>query len=185
MKEADKEPKQLSLDQMLKELREEYWKSVSEAREEEAREGVELFTFWLGEERYGIDLIYCRHLLKVPKIVRLPQIPEHILGVFNLRGEIVPALDLRRLFGMKISPPSENSRLLVVEVKEIMIALFLDWIDDIIFMELKELQPISGKETGVPAQYLKGYFPPASEGERMLIYLDLEQLLASEKLIES
>jgi len=182
MKETGKQ-EELSLDKILNRLREEYWKSITEPEAKESKERVELFTFWLAEERYGVDLFLSRHLLKIPKIVKLPQVPDYILGVFNLRGEIVPVLDLRKLFGMKVSPGTENSRLLVVEAKGVVIALFLERIGDIIFADTKNLQAISTEETGVPAQYLKGYFLGAAEEEKMLIYLDLEQLLSSEKLV--
>jgi len=183
MKSMDQEKEELSLDKILNRLREEYWKSIIEPEEKVSKERVELFTFWLGEERYGMDLALGRHLLKMPKIVKLPQVPEYLLGVFNLRGEIVAVLDLRRLFGMKISPQTENSRLLVAEAKGVVIALYLDRIGDIMIYDLKGLQAISGEETGVPAQYLKGYFPADGEAGKMLIYLDLEQLLGSEKLV--
>ncbi len=183
MKELDrqKEEKELALDKILVRLREEYWKSVTEPEEKESKERVELFTFWLGEEKYGVGLSLGRHLLKIPKIVKLPQVPEYLLGVFNLRGEIVAVLDLRRLFGIKLSDPSENSRLLVVESQGVTIALYLDRIGDILIEDLKELQAISTEETGIPSQFLKGYFI-SPEQEKMLIYLDLEQLLGSEKL---
>jgi len=186
MKPNKKQEDELSLGKILSRLREEYWRSITEPEEKETRERVELFTFFLGEERYGLDLALSRHLLKIPRIVKLPQTPPYLLGVFNLRGEIVPALDLRRLFGIKLSPQTENSRLLVVEARGITIALYLDRIGDIVLEDLKNLQALSGEETGVPAQYIKGYFRAEVESgkeSKMLIYLDLEQLLSSEKLV--
>jgi len=176
-------PEDLSLNSILERLRQEYWKNLSEAGEQQSQEGVELLTFWLGDECYGVDLALSRHLLKLPKIVKLPQVPEYVLGVCNLRGEIVPVMDLRKLFGVKLSPESADSRLLVVEAKGIMAAMFLDRVGDIIFAETKNLRKATGEESVIPSQYLKGYFVPGEEKDKLLIYLDLGQLLSSEKLV--
>jgi len=173
----------LSLNNILDRLRQEYWKNLSERGTEEKQEGVELLSFWLGDENYGVDLSFSRHLLQMPRIVKLPRVPAHISGVFNLRGDIVAVLDLRVLFGMKASALTDDSRLLVVESKGVSIALLLDRIGDIIFAETKNLQKITSEQISIPSQFLKGYFLPSREKEKILIYLDLEQLLASEKIV--
>lgn len=176
-------PEDLSLNSILERLRKEYWKNLSDPGEQEKQEGVELLTFWLGDEHYGVDLKLSRHLLKLPKVVKLPQVPPYILGVCNLRGEIVPVMDLRKLFGLKLSPESGDSRLLVVEARGIMAAVFLDRVGDIIFAENKNLVKGAGEETAIPSHYLKGYFMSEQAKGRILIYLDLEQLLTSESLV--
>jgi purine-binding chemotaxis protein CheW len=176
-------PEDLSLNSILERLRQEYWKNLSDAGEEQSQEGVELLTFWLGDEYYGVDLALSRHLLKLPKIVKLPQVPLYVLGVCNLRGEIVPVMDLRRLFGQKLGLETQDSRLLVVEARGITAAIWLDRVGDIIFAETKNLRKATGEETVIPTQYLKGYFMARDEKEKLLIYLDLGQLLSSEKLV--
>ena len=143
---------------------------------------MELLTFWLGDEHYGVDLSLCRHLLKPPKIVKLPQVPEYLLGIFNLRGDVVPVMDLRRMFRLKLSEITADSRLLVVDAKGVQTALFLDRVGDIIFAENKRPQKVTGEESAIPAQFLKGYFLPQEEKQKILIYLDLVQLLSSEKM---
>jgi len=182
MKKEQLHEESLSLNKILEKLRQEYWKNLAEAEQEEKQEGVELLTFWMGDENYGVDLSLSRHLLKLPKIVRLPQVKDYVLGIFNLRGDIVPALDLRRLFGLTIADSSPDSRLLVAESRGIQVAIFLDRIGDIVFAENKNLQKLTGEETPVPSEYLKGYFLPQERKGKILIYLDLEQLIASEKL---
>jgi purine-binding chemotaxis protein CheW len=176
-------PEDLSLNSILDRLRQEYWNNLSEVGEQQSQEGVELLTFWLGSEYYAVDLALSRHLLKLPKIVRLPQVPRYVLGVCNLRGEIVPVMDLRILFGLKLAPESADSRLLVVEAKGIMAAIWLDRVGDIIFAETKNLRKATGEESVIPSQYLKGYFVPVEEKDKLLIYLDLGQLLSSEQLV--
>jgi len=173
----------LSLTKILEKLRQEYWQNLAEAEEKEKQEGVELLTFWMSGENYGVDLNLSRHLLKPPKIVRLPQVKDYVLGIFNLRGDIVPALDLRRLFGLKITEPTPDTRLLVVEAKGVQAAILLDRIGDIVFAENKNLQKITGEQTPIPSDYLKGYFLPQDPKGKILIYLDLEQLISSEKLV--
>jgi purine-binding chemotaxis protein CheW len=184
MKKNAKEVDSQSLNNILGRLRLEYWKNLSDTQEQEKQEGVELLTFWLADEHYGVDLSLSRHLLKLPKIVKLPQVNPYIMGVFNLRGDIVPAIDLRKMFGLKETAVSEDSRLLVVEAKSIMVALFLDRIGDIIFAEKKKLQAVAPDKTAIPTQFLKGYFLSEDQKGKMLIYLDLEQLLTSQQLAE-
>jgi purine-binding chemotaxis protein CheW len=173
----------ISLNDILERLRNEYWKNISEREIEEKLEGFELLTFWLADENYGVDLSFSRHLLKIPRIVKLPQVPAYISGVFNLRGDIIAVLDLRVLFGMQVATLTDNSRLLVVESKGVSIALLLDRIGDIVLAETKNLQKITTEQISIPSQFLKGYFLPSREKEKILIYLDLEQLLASEKIV--
>lgn len=177
MSSENKENRVGSLTEMLQELRQEYWRGLAEAPELKKKEGVELLTFWLGEEHYGVDLTLARHILKVPKLVPIPQVPKYILGIFNLRGEIIPVLDLKMRFGFGATGIGEQSRLVVVEAKGVVIGLLVDRIGDIVFGEWGKLQEISKKEGWIPAQFLKGYFLPAQEPEKMLIYLDLEKLL--------
>jgi len=190
MKKNQTEQDSQSLNSILEKLRQEYWKNLSETEQEGKQEGVELLTFWLGEEHYGVDLSFSRHLLKLPRIVKLPHAQDWVIGIFNLRGDIVPALDLRRLFGLRLSETGPDSRLLVVEAKGVQSAVLLDRVGDIIFAENKSLQKSTGKESSIPAQFLKGYFLPERlaassaerEKEKIIIWLDLEQLLGSEKL---
>jgi len=178
MPSENKDKSVASLSEILESLRQEYWRGLSETGELKKKEGVELLTFWMGEEHYGVDLTNCRHILKVPKLVPIPQVPKFILGIFNLQGEIIPVLDLRKMFGMESASLSEKSRLLVVEIQGITTALLIDQIGDIVFGEWQNLQKITKKEGWIPSQYLKGYFLPSQEQEKLLIYLDLEKLLS-------
>jgi len=178
MPPENKDKSIFSLSEMLENLRQEYWRGLSESGELKKKEGVELLSFWMKEEHYGVELTNCRHILKVPKLVPLPQVPKYILGIFNLQGEIIPVLDLRKMFGMESASITEHSRLLVVEVKGITTALLIDQIGDIVFGEWQNLQKITKKEGWIPSKYLKGYFLPGQEQEKLLIYLDLEKLLS-------
>ena len=172
---------------ILEQMKEEYWRGLSEAEADTQEAQLQLVTFWLGDEFYAVDAPLCKSIIKVPNIVRVPQVPEHVLGVVNLRGRITSVVDLRRLFQLKLNPLSELARLIVVEAGEVSTALVTERVVEITNRPEAGLQaPMTGS-TQVRAEFVKGYYEEEAEVEGqakkvLLIYLDLEKVLNSREL---
>ena len=172
---------------ILEQMKEEYWHGLSEAEEKTQEAQLQLITFWLAGEFYGADAALCKNIIKVPGIVRVPQVPDHVLGVVNLRGRITSVVDLRRLFKLKETPLTEKARLLVVETGEINTALLTEQVMEITSRPEAALQaPLPGS-TQMRSEFVRGYYQePAAEGQDkgpLLIYLDLEKILLSKDMI--
>ena len=172
---------------ILEQMKEEYWKGLSEGGEEAQEAQLQVVTFWLAGEFYAVDAVLCKSIIKVPGIVRVPQVPAHVLGVINLRGRITSVVDLRRLFGLKEDPLGEKARLLVVEVGEIATAVVTEEVAEITLRPQAGLQPPAPGSTQMRTEFVKGYFQETApaEGEAkksLLIYLDLEKILRSREM---
>ena len=83
-------------------------------------------TFFLRDDEIGIPILQCREIVRALAITRVPEAPEHVRGVLNLRGRILPAVDTRKCLGYETAPPTSRSRLLVVEVAGRSFALLVD-----------------------------------------------------------
>src|SRR6185295_4909403 len=66
-------------------------------------------TFMLGREEYGLPVLKVREIIKALEVTRVPQVPDHVLGVVNLRGRVIPVIDLRRKFGLPVQPATERT----------------------------------------------------------------------------
>jgi len=172
---------------ILEQMKEEYWHGLSEAEADTQEAQLQLVTFWLADEFYAVDAPLCKSIIKVPGIVRVPQVPEYVLGVVNLRGRITSVVDLRRLFQLKLNPLTEQARLIVVEVGELNTAIITERVVEITNRPAAELKPPATGSTQVRAEFVKGYYEEEAviEGQAkkvLLIYLDLEKVLHSREM---
>jgi len=98
---------------ILTEMREEYWQGLAET-EAASEERLECVTFRLGGETYAFETIYAAEVIRLPKLVKLPRVQEIIVGVFNLRGEIMATIDIRPLLGLPREPLTASGWIIVL-----------------------------------------------------------------------
>lgn len=96
-------------------------------------------TFFLRDDEIGIPILQCREIIRAPVITRVPEAPEHVRGVVNLRGRILPAVDTRKCLGYEAAPPTVKSRLIVVEVAGRSFALLVDRVARILKLAASEI----------------------------------------------
>jgi len=128
-------------------------------------------TFFLRDEEYGIPILQCRELVRFSTITRVPEAPQHVRGVVNLRGHIVPAVDTRRCLGFALTAPTPRSRLIVVEAAGRLFALIVDRVIRILKLATSDIEP-PGEELS-----LTGVMGVARVGEAVIRLLDAERLL--------
>jgi purine-binding chemotaxis protein CheW len=146
-----------------------------------ARPGKYL-TFVLGGEAYGIGIMQVREIIRPTAITPVPQMPPHFQGVINLRGKIIPVLDLRAKFGLPVAPGNDRSCIMVVQVKtaEVPLALtglLVDTVDEVINLSARDIAPPPDFGRRLDARHLLGV---AKVGKSVKILLDLERLVADE-----
>ena len=142
-------------------------------------EGTRLITFILGEEKYGLDILKVRELISFPEgLTRIPGMPDFIIGMFNLRGLVIPVMDLRKKFKMSSEERHEFSVIIIVEVNNKNIGLTVDSVSDVIFVKEENIQETNELAVNVDTKFIKGV---AKTKDEMVILLDIDYLLSKEE----
>ena len=103
----------------------------------EVTTSLQIVCFKIGNEEYGIDILQVQEILKVPKITKLPKSRSHIMGVIDLRGKVIPIIDLGKKFGI-IADLSNSSRTIVVDIDGKRVGLAIDSVSHVIKVDLNE-----------------------------------------------
>jgi purine-binding chemotaxis protein CheW len=141
-----------------------------------AAAGVKQFiSFRIGEEEYAIDIMAVREIKGWTETTTLPNQPEHILGVMNLRGTIVPVFDLRRRFGMGLTEAAKSHVVIIVAVLDRIVGMLVDAVSDILTVDSSEIRPVPEMDRSISADFLAGI---VSVNESMVVILALEELFS-------
>lgn len=133
-------------------------------------------TFCLKDETYGVDILKVQEIRGWSNVTQMPNAPEFIRGVMNLRGSIVPILDLRRRFNMPETEFTAQTVVIVVYIQERTIGMVVDQVSDVIDIPLEEMRPAPDFGTAIDSSFVKGLVPV---DEHMIIMLNIEEMLHS------
>ncbi len=141
--------------------------------------GGEFLTFRLGGEEYGIDILKVQEIRSYEPPTRIANAPQFIKGVVNLRGVIVPIVDLRLRLGCESVEYSELTVVIVLNVKGRVVGAVVDSVSDVLELAKDAIRPAPEMASAVDASFITGI---GSVGERMLILIDIEGLMASPEM---
>jgi purine-binding chemotaxis protein CheW len=144
----------------------------------EAGKPDEYLTFTLGGETYGVDILSVQEIMGMPQLTRLPLSPPQVLGVMNLRGMVVPVVDLRRKLGLS-EQSSGDPVVVVLHVAQKIMGAVVDGVSDVVQLDRAQIQEPPEFVGAVHREYLRGL---CRQGEEMLILLELDRLLARETM---
>nr|WP_245252044.1 chemotaxis protein CheW [Paenibacillus sediminis] len=143
---------------------------------------MKVIVFKLGHEEYGIEVDKVRNIERMMPITRVPKTFSFVKGVINLRGVVIPVIDLRGRFGLPESEYTDQTRLIIVAVNEMEVAFIVDSANDVIDLNSDSIQTPPEVVGGVKAKYLDGV---AKIGEdRLLIMLNLSEVLNKSEIIQ-
>ncbi|HUO78493.1 MAG TPA: chemotaxis protein CheW [Thermodesulfovibrionales bacterium] len=134
---------------------------------------------YAGQEEFGIDINKVVEILKAQRIHLIPQLPSFLSGMVNIRGEVIPLVDLRKRFG--IHPSSASERIIVVRTGQEKVGLLVDGVREIVNLEPHEISAPPSVFKGLRTEYLIGI---GKKGESIIILLNLDNLLTSEEKIQ-
>jgi purine-binding chemotaxis protein CheW len=146
--------------------------------EEDESQSRQYLIFSLGERYFGIETSACRQVSRVPEIVPLPEVPPHILGVINVRGQIVSVTSMAILMGFQQSPPSSGSRLVTISFNEKKTAILADSVQKIVEYSINEVHEVSRIEAGSEFAFAEVF-----TGTDLLLFLSPEKIFQSEKMV--
>jgi purine-binding chemotaxis protein CheW len=148
---------------------------------EMTKEGeTQLVVFVLAKEEFACNIADVREVLKMIRVTPLPRSLDFVEGVINLRGEVIPVIDLRKRFGLPAVERTDESRIIIVEVEERMVGLTVDSVSEVIRLSNKQIQEAPNQVAGEQTNLIMGV---GKIDERMLIILNLERILTSEEQI--
>jgi purine-binding chemotaxis protein CheW len=152
---------------------------ASVREERKAVEATEhLATFFLSGEEYGIDVRLVQEIIRVGEITQVPRAPDFIKGVINLRGRIIPVIDLKRKLGLgEVTEASRQSRIVVVKVRDRLVGLLVDGASQVLKVPVASIEAAPEEVVEIDANYLRGV---AKLENRLIILMDLNKVLALE-----
>ncbi|MDI6871996.1 MAG: chemotaxis protein CheW [Bacillota bacterium] len=138
-------------------------------------ESVQLVVFHLSGVEYAVTIDQVQEIINVAEITRVPRAPSFILGVFNLRGKVLPAIDLKQRLSLGVTTVGETSRLVVVKVGEHVAGLLVDGVSETTLVERGQIEPASVMMGSVSQDLVEGI---VKLGDRLLTWLNLDRVLA-------
>ena len=145
-----------------------------------AREATrEVLVFILGAEEYGVDILKVQEIRGFEKVTPIPAAPEYLKGIVNLRGVIVPVIDLRLKFAMAEARYDASTVMIVLRIAGRVIAIVVDAVSDVVRLAPSEIKPAPQLGAVVDSTYLAGL---ATQDERMILLMDIEKFLSSAEL---
>lgn len=142
-------------------------------------EVTQLVNFWLGSEEFGVNISQVKEIIKIEEITKIPNTPDFMEGVINLRGQITPVMDLRSRLGIEAVQESENSRVIIVEIGKDNVGMIVDSVTEVCSISSDNIEPSTSFTGNVDTEYILGV---GKVGGRLLILLDLSKVISSTEL---
>ena len=143
-----------------------------------ALNSMQIVCFNIGKEEYGIEILKVQEILKLPAVTPLPKSADYIMGVIDLRGKVIPIIDLGVRFGIS-EKGEKNKRAIVVDIKDKRIGLAIDQVSHVIKLEHKDIEPPPPIVKGISGKFIVGI---GKVENKFVIILDIDQIFSSEEL---
>jgi len=137
---------------------------------------LQLVTFKLGTEEFGVDILKVQEINKMMNITKIPNAPAFIEGVINLRGKIIPIVDLRKRLGFKEQPYDKSTRIIVVELEGLVLGFIVDSVSEVLRIPENTIEPPPSMVAGIESEYIEGV---GKLDDRLLILLELKKVFSS------
>ncbi|MDF2814962.1 MAG: chemotaxis protein CheW [Paenibacillus sp.] len=145
-------------------------------------EELKVIVFTLAHEQYGVEVERVRTIERMQPLTRVPRTPAFVKGVINLRGVVVPVIDLRGRFQLPESDYTDNSRIIIVAVKEMEVGLIVDSANDVLDVDSDHIEDPPEIVGGIRAKYLRGVAKLSSGN--LLVLLNLEEVLNKSEIVQ-
>ncbi len=140
---------------------------------------MQLVTFSIGEEEFGVDILKVQEIIRTMEITKVPRAQSFVEGVINLRGKVIPIIDLRRRFGLVSKKHDKHTRIIVIEINNMIVGFVVDSVSEVLRIPASTVEPPPPVVAGLESEYISGV---GKLHDRLLILLDLDKLLSNEDL---
>ena len=140
---------------------------------------IQLVSFNLDQEEYGVDVLKVREIIRMPIVTRVPNTPHFVEGVINLRGKVIPIISMRQRFGLMETENDKQTRIMVMDVDGELMGFIVDSVSEVIRISGSEIQPSPAVvANGIDQDCIAGVI---NQAERLLVLLDLEKMFSNDE----
>jgi purine-binding chemotaxis protein CheW len=143
-----------------------------------AEDLLQLVSFNIGEEEFGVDILRVQEINRMVDITRVPNAPDYVVGVINLRGKVIPIIDLRRRLGMQTKEYGKDTRIVVIELDGKVIGFIVDSVNEVLRIDSNITEPPPPMVSGIDSEYITAI---GKLEDRLLILLDLNRILSGKE----
>lgn len=141
-------------------------------------EVLQWVTFQLENETYGINVMQVQEVLRYTEIAPVPGAPEYVIGIINLRGNVVTVIDTRSRFGLPSAEETDNSRIVIIEAETQVIGILVDSVAEVVYLRSSEIDTAPNVGTEESAKFIQGV---SNRDGQLLILVDLNKLLSDDE----
>jgi purine-binding chemotaxis protein CheW len=146
---------------------------------EEMSGELQLVSFKIGSEEFGVDILKVQEIIRMVEITKVPQAPIYVEGVINLRGRVIPIIDLRKRLNLELAEMDKNTRIVVVDIGGNIMGMIVDSVSEVLRLPSKTIEPPPDLVSGIDSDHISGV---AKLEDRLLIFLDLSRIVSSDEL---
>lgn len=140
-----------------------------------SEETIQIVTFSMGNDEFGVDISRIKEIIRIPEITKVPRAAQFVEGVINLRGQIIPVIDLRKRLGLESAGKSERSRVIVVLSEDQIIGFLVDAVSQVLRLPMSAIDPPPSVLAGVSAAYIQGV---GKLDKRLIILINFDKIIS-------
>ncbi|MFQ3574333.1 MAG: chemotaxis protein CheW, partial [Thermodesulfovibrionales bacterium] len=144
------------------------------SQEASSEELLQLVTLTLGDEEYAVDILKVQEINRMKEITRVPNAPPYVEGVINLRGKVIPVVNLRSKFGLMEKEKDDRTRIMIMDIQGITMGLIVDSVSEVLRIPESIVEPTPPMASNISSEFIRGI---AKLDERLIILLDMDRLL--------
>lgn len=138
-------------------------------------------TFKLDNETYGINVMRVQEVLRYTEIAPVPGAPSYVLGIINLRGNVVTVIDTRQRFGLESSDVNDNTRIVIIEADKQVVGILVDSVAEVVYLRQSEIETAPNVGNEESAKFIQGV---CNKNNELLILVELEKMMSEEEWSE-
>lgn len=142
---------------------------------------LQYVTFKLDEETYGINVMQIQEVLRYTEIAPVPGAPDYVLGIINLRGNVVTVIDTRKRFGLSEAEMTDHTRIVVIEVDNQVVGILVDSVAEVVYLRQSEMESAPNVGNEESAKFIQGV---CNKGGELIILVEFEKLMSEEEWSE-
>jgi len=151
-------------------------------KKEKITEKIQYISFIIAREEYGVELIQTKEIIKPLKITPVPNTSDYISGVINLRGQVIPVIDMKKKLNLAIEKDKASSKdeekIIIINIKGMLLGLYVDCVKEVVNLKNSEIKDVKETKNEIEKEFIKGVI---NIDEKLIIILDLKKLLFTKK----